>query len=76
MGHLTSENVKRVIELGDIEKINDKLIKLLERENNNFLAKGINYMKDRLESKIKVLEDENKECQEKINYIYKHNIWR
>ncbi|MGL5595885.1 MAG: hypothetical protein ACRDDH_18270 [Cetobacterium sp.] len=76
MGHLTSENVKRVIELGDIQKVNDKLIRILERENNNYLAKGIDYMKDRLESKIKVLKDENKECQEKINHIYKHNEWR
>ena len=45
MGHLTSENTKRVIELAEIEKINLKLIKVLERANSNYLAKGISYMK-------------------------------
>lgn len=76
MGHLTSENIKRVIELAEIEKINNKLIKIIEKENNNFLAKGIDYMKNSLELKIKRLKLENQENQEKINYIYKHNEWK
>lgn len=76
MGHLTSENIKRVIELANIEKINNKLIKILEKENNNFLAKGIDYMKDNLELKIERLKIENTENQEKINHIYKYNEWK
>ena len=76
MGHLTSENTKRVLELANIEKINNKLIKIIEKENNNFLAKGIDYMKDSLELKISRLKIENQENQEKINYIYKHNEWK
>lgn len=76
MGHLTSENIKRVLELANIEKINNKLIKIIEKENNNFLAKGIDYMKDSLELKIDRLKIENQENQEKINYIYKHNEWK
>lgn len=76
MGHLTSENTKRVIELAEIEKINLKLIKVLERANNNYLAKGINYMKSNLEPKIDILKTENKECSEKIDHIYKYNEYK
>ncbi|MGL5623595.1 hypothetical protein, partial [Cetobacterium sp.] len=66
----------RVLELANIEKLNNKLIKIIERENNNFLAKGIDYMKDSLELKIKKLKIENQENQEKINHIYKYNNWK
>lgn len=76
MEHLTSENVKRIIELGNLEKINDRLIKILERENNKFLTKGIDYMKNSLEAKVKILKIENEEYQEKINHIYKYNEWK
>ncbi len=76
MGHLTSENTKRVIELAEIEKINLKLIKVLERANSNYLAKGIDYMKSNLESKIDTLKKESKECSEKINHIYKYNEYK
>ncbi|MGL5931890.1 MAG: hypothetical protein ACRCY7_03145 [Cetobacterium sp.] len=76
MGQLTSENTKRIIELAEIQKINLKLIRILERENSNYLAKGISYMKSNLESKIDILKKENKEYQGKIDHIYKYNEYK